>query len=492
MISALTNSSAPRASRRGRLRPTSRRTGHLAGGRQNGWRQQLPKVSIVILTAVGTTHIRECLASLRAAKLSRRITSKSSSSTTALSRIQPTRCMRIFRALVSFETERISVLRPATTSGADVATGEYLVFLNDDTRAHQEWLRELVGSARRRGAAAVSSCILDWSGQAADFVESAVNFEGKGFQLHYGTPINGLSLTEKPLLFGCGGALLIDRAVFRDAGGWDDKTFASYRDVELGWRLNLFGHEVWFAPRAVVYHKHHGTSARWPEPPRIRLYERNALRNLYGLLDSDALRASGSGCAPAGRGPGLFSTGLNRASESSSQSARQRLIRSVKAAFRARKISRATPIRHAIRGLGIRGFFGVPRDIVRLFFAKQSRSRREAYLIEQGGVPVTFDSWREPIPIDAAAILAGVYAFLSDLPRLTHRRAELQRRRSAPISRCSGVSERVAVAVASILSGRTQRASRHARRRICARGHSRGPNGGSCSRLQAVRTTGIR
>ncbi len=182
---------------------------------------------------------------------------------------------------------------------------------------------------------------------------------------------------------------------------------------------------------AVVYHKHHGTSGRWPEPPRIRLYERNSLRNLYALLESDSLERALPAALLLAADRALLGTGLSRVAENSPQSARQRLIRSVKAAFRARKISKATPLSHAIRGLGIRGFFGVPRDVVRLFFAKQSRSRREAYLIEQGGVPVTFDSWREPIPIDAAAILAGVYGFLSDLPNLTERRTELQRRRSA-------------------------------------------------------------
>jgi hypothetical protein len=87
------------------------------------------------------------------------------------------------------------------------------------------------------------------------------------------------------MLFACGCAMLIDRAVFVDAGGWDEGTFAYYEDVELGWRLNLLGHAIWFAPGAVVRHKHHGTSGRWAEPPRIRLYERNSLRMVYELLD---------------------------------------------------------------------------------------------------------------------------------------------------------------------------------------------------------------
>ena len=120
-------------------------------------------------------------------------------------------------------------------------------------------------------------------------------------------------------------------------------------DVELGWRLNLFGHEVWFAPGAVVHHKHHGTSA-WPEPPRIRLTAQFS-RNLYALLDSDTLQRAVPAALLLAADRALLGTGLSRVAESSPIRP-ERLIRSVKAAFRARKISKATPISHAIRVSG--------------------------------------------------------------------------------------------------------------------------------------------
>ena len=122
-----------------------------------------------------------------------------------------------------------------------------------------------------------------------DFVEGAVNFEGKGFQLTTAHRPTSVTPQEQPLLFACGCAMLIDRAVLADIGGWDEESFAYYEDVELGWRLHLLGHEVWLAPRAIIYHKHHGTSGRWPEPPRLRLYERNSLRLLYCLLQTESL-----------------------------------------------------------------------------------------------------------------------------------------------------------------------------------------------------------
>ncbi len=44
-------------------------------------------------------------------------------------------------------------------------------------------------------------------------------------------------------------------------------------------------------------------------------------------------------------------------------------------------------------------------------------------------MPATFDMQPQPIPISAAAMLSGIYGFLSEIPQLAARRADLQRRR---------------------------------------------------------------
>ena len=41
------------------------------------------------------------------------------------------------------------------------------------------------------------------------------------------------------MLFACGGSMIVDRAAFLDAGGFDETFFAYFEDVDLGWRLNL-------------------------------------------------------------------------------------------------------------------------------------------------------------------------------------------------------------------------------------------------------------
>jgi hypothetical protein len=107
----------------------------------------------------------------------------------------------------------------------------------------------------------------------------------------------------------------------------------------------------------------------------------------------------------------------------------RRLVDAVKAALRARNVSRSTRTVEALQRIRAQGFLALGRDILRLSRACHSPSRRAAFLIERGGTPSTFDAQPQPIPLEAAAILSGLYAFLSDLPRLAARRAVLQGRR---------------------------------------------------------------
>ncbi|MCL4458522.1 MAG: glycosyltransferase, partial [Chloroflexi bacterium] len=163
--------------------------------------------------------------------------------------------------------------------GAQQASGEFVAFLNNDTRVDLDWLRHMVGAIRREeGIICAGARILDWGGRLVDFVGGKINFHGHGFQLDFGAPNSERSYMDERLIpFSCGGAMLIDRQIFLESGGFDEDYFAFFEDVDLGWRLWLLGYKVIFAPKAIVYHKHHGTSRRMPLYQLRVLYERNAL-----------------------------------------------------------------------------------------------------------------------------------------------------------------------------------------------------------------------
>jgi GT2 family glycosyltransferase len=170
--------------------------------------------------------------------------------------------------------------------GVADSQAELVVLLNNDTHVTPDWLRELVACWQRHqpGCAAVASVMVSWDGQRVEFGGSRINFHGFGFQTAHGRHYQpGGPGPERAIPFGCGGALLIERRLFLDSGGFDEDYFAYYEDVDLGWRTWLLGREVWLAPASVVYHRVHGTRMH-PLQMRWRL-ELNALRNMVKNLE---------------------------------------------------------------------------------------------------------------------------------------------------------------------------------------------------------------
>jgi GT2 family glycosyltransferase len=172
---------------------------------------------------------------------------------------------------------------------AEQASGEWLGFLNNDMWVERGWLRDLVSALDDHPrATCLASRIKNWDGSALDFVGGGVNYQGHGFQVDHGKRSSPRDV-ERRVLFACGGAMLIRRDAFTEVGGFDPDYFAYFEDVDLGWRLNLLGHEVWYTPRATAFHRHHGTASRLAAHKLRVLYERNALFTIYKCLEQENL-----------------------------------------------------------------------------------------------------------------------------------------------------------------------------------------------------------
>lgn len=170
----------------------------------------------------------------------------------------------------------------AYNQAVDACQAHWVVFLNNDTTVAPDWLSRLHACASHHArAAAVASCMLNADGTKIDFVGGDTFFFGQAYQKHLGEPVANCTFKEHQLLFGCAGALMVRRSVFLELGGFDPDYFSFFEDVDLGWRLNLAGHEVWFCPHAVVFHRGHGTWGTSITPAKRILLERNGLANVF-------------------------------------------------------------------------------------------------------------------------------------------------------------------------------------------------------------------
>lgn len=167
--------------------------------------------------------------------------------------------------------------RPNNLGIRHLADCEFVAILNNDTSVEAGWRSPLERVLAEHPKAVMAGAVLtDWSGQTVDFAGGVVSYAGHAHQL--GCP-DLPPLTDPPrrALFVCGGAAMVRRETFLALGGFDEDFFAYFEDVDFGWRAWLAGYDIWLVPGARVRHRHQGTSSRLPFPPRMRLYERNAL-----------------------------------------------------------------------------------------------------------------------------------------------------------------------------------------------------------------------
>jgi GT2 family glycosyltransferase len=85
--------------------------------------------------------------------------------------------------------------------------------------------------------------------------------------------------------------LLVRRAAWEDAGGFDERQWMYAEDLDLGWRLRRAGWKTRYEPRAVVHHRSAAsTAARWGDERRVR-WQRATYAWVLRRLGAVSLRA---------------------------------------------------------------------------------------------------------------------------------------------------------------------------------------------------------
>ena len=143
----------------------------------------------------------------------------------------------------------------ACNAGAEGASGDHLVFLNNDTVPEAGWLEALLRHAGENpGAWAVGAKLLYPTG-AVQHAGVVFGQDGYPHNLYAGFPADHPAVNRSRRLQAVTGAcMLIRRDAFERANGFDPGFHNSMEDVDLCLRIGENGGEVHFCPEAVVTH----------------------------------------------------------------------------------------------------------------------------------------------------------------------------------------------------------------------------------------------
>jgi glycosyltransferase involved in cell wall biosynthesis len=129
----------------------------------------------------------------------------------------------------------------ARNAGAEVARGDFLLFVDADDVVAPEWLEAMAKAAETADAVCGP---LD----RTRFTDPKFAVPGRG-------ATTGLTPWSGYLSFASGANSGVSTAVFQEIGGFDASYSHGGDDVEFFWRVQLHGHEITFVPDAVVYYR---------------------------------------------------------------------------------------------------------------------------------------------------------------------------------------------------------------------------------------------
>lgn len=171
-----------------------------------------------------------------------------------------------------FKDDKIIIVRNSSNLGfaegnnigAGYARGEYLVFLNNDTKVEPTWLQALVQVMeldQKIGAAQSKMLLLDDPGRIFDSAGDFIDFYCMAFRRADGEKDLGQHDNMEEVFSARGACMIIRRSVLNAVEGFDPDFPLGYEDIDICWRIRLRGYKVMYVPKSIVFHKGYGTSS---------------------------------------------------------------------------------------------------------------------------------------------------------------------------------------------------------------------------------------
>ena len=251
-------------------------------------RNEQPLVYLVLLNWNGIEHLPACLASLHRQSYQNfkllMVDNGSEDESLEFARgAFPDIEIIANRRNIGFARANNQGLYHAIENGA-----RYVILLNNDTECDPNFIQGLVAVAESDShiAACAPKILYFRTRDIINGIGTEVSMFGYGWDRGVGEKDEG-QYDEVCDVFGVsGGAMLIRSDVVKKVGAFDPTYFIYFEDIDLSWRIRLWGYRIVAVPKAVVYHKFSATMGKMQLRKEF-LSEKNRIR---GVLKSFELR----------------------------------------------------------------------------------------------------------------------------------------------------------------------------------------------------------
>lgn len=229
----------------------------------------LPRVSVIVINYDGQPYLQGCLSSLLndATPDVELIVVDNASSDGSVRYVEQS-----FPQVKLVRAPRNLGYGGAANLAVQEARGQFLAFLNPDTRVEPNWLTEIIRplEANPKAGMATPKIVLMHKPQRVNTCGNDLHFTGLTLCRGPGTHRDAHSdVTQVSAVSGA--ALVMRRELFESLGGFDASFFLYMEDTDLSWRARLAGYRCLCVPSSVVQHDY---VLRF-QPHKVLYQERN-------------------------------------------------------------------------------------------------------------------------------------------------------------------------------------------------------------------------
>jgi len=169
--------------------------------------------------------------------------------------------------------------------GSEKARGQYLIFLNNDTIQDPDWILHLVnrmdsniliGAAQPKILNYYKKNVFDYAGGSGGYMDLFCFPFARGRLFLDQEVDKGQYDNPQKCFWASGTAIIVRKKLFIKAGKFEEVFFAHMEEIDLCWRFQAMGYEIWVEPKSKVFHKN-AVSLPMNSQKKYYLNHRNSL-----------------------------------------------------------------------------------------------------------------------------------------------------------------------------------------------------------------------